>query len=112
MLIATGIFILKIAQYPAKYYKYNYNYGIFFKEKDNIKNAVKNNMFSNYTILSIEECSEATVIHKLSHQHLHVQFWKIKITDVLENGIDLKTLKTFPFPVVIYNFIEKQEINC
>lgn len=79
---------------------------------DHISETVKNVIFSNYTILGIEECSEATVIHKLSHQHLHIQFWKIKITDTLENGIDLKTLKTFPFPVVIYNFIEKQEINC
>ncbi|MCP2026934.1 A/G-specific adenine glycosylase [Flavobacterium sp. HSC-32F16] len=74
---------------------------------DYISETVKNNLFLNYTILSIEECSDAAIIHKLSHQHLHIQFWRIKITDVLENGIDLKTLKTFPFPIVIYNFIER-----
>lgn len=79
---------------------------------NSISEIVQNDMFSSYTILGIEECSGATVIHKLSHQHLHIQFWKIKINEVLENGIDLKTLKSFPFPIVLYNFIEKQEINC
>ncbi|SHF87903.1 A/G-specific DNA-adenine glycosylase [Flavobacterium defluvii] len=79
---------------------------------DYVSKEITKNIFSTYNIIGIEECSEATVIHKLSHQHLHIQFWKIKISNVLENGIDLKTLKTFPFPIVIYNFIEKQEINC
>lgn len=79
---------------------------------DYVAKELKNGLFSSYTIIGVEECSEETIIHKLSHQHLHIQFWKIKIKEVIENGIDLKTLKTFPFPIVIYNFIEKQEINC
>lgn len=79
---------------------------------DFVSKAVQNDIFSNYTILGIEDCSHATVIHKLSHQHLHIQFWKIKISQVIDNGVDTVKLKTFPFPIVIYNFIEKQEINC
>ncbi|MEP6931307.1 MAG: A/G-specific adenine glycosylase [Flavobacterium sp.] len=79
---------------------------------DFVSEAVQNDVFSSYTILGIEECSHATVLHKLSHQHLHIQFWKIKIKDIIENGLDANNLKTFPFPIVIYNFIEKQEINC
>ncbi|OMQ10995.1 A/G-specific adenine glycosylase [[Flexibacter] sp. ATCC 35103] len=79
---------------------------------DVVSVAAQNDFFSSYTILSIEECSEKTVIHKLSHQHLHIQFWKIKIEEIIENGLNVSKLKTFPFPIVIYNFIEKQEINC
>jgi A/G-specific adenine glycosylase len=79
---------------------------------DFVSKAVENELFSAYTIIGIEECSHATVIHKLSHQHLHIQFWKIKIDGIIEKGIDANNLKTFPFPIVIYNFIEKQEINC
>jgi len=79
---------------------------------DIVSNAVQHDVFSTYTILGIEECSEATVIHKLSHQHLHIQFWKVKIAETIKNGLNINDLKTFPFPVVIYNFIEKQEINC
>ena len=79
---------------------------------DFVSNAVQNDIFSSYTILGIEDCSHATVIHKLSHQHLHIQFWKVKIEEDILNGVNSSDLKTFPFPVVIYNFIEKQEINC
>lgn len=74
---------------------------------DFVSNVVQNNVFSNYTIIGIEEYSHATVIHKLSHQHLHIQFWKIRINEIIKEGIDLNQLKTFPFPIVIYNFIEK-----
>ncbi|MFB9078587.1 A/G-specific adenine glycosylase [Flavobacterium procerum] len=66
--------------------------------------------FSHYTINSIEKCNDS-VVHKLSHQHLTIQFWKIKIKDIIENGIDAEKLKTFPFPIVIYNFIENMEIK-
>jgi A/G-specific adenine glycosylase len=72
-----------------------------------VSKAVQNDFFPSYKIIGIEECANATVIHKLSHQHLHIQFWKIKINEVIENGLDFKTLKTYPFPIVIYNFIEK-----
>lgn len=79
---------------------------------DVVSKAVRNDIFPSYTILSVEECSETTVVHKLSHQHLHIQFWKVKIAEIIENGLNASELKTFPFPIVIYNFIEKQEINC
>jgi A/G-specific adenine glycosylase len=79
---------------------------------DFVSKTVQNDIFANYTILGIEDCSHATVIHKLSHQHLHIQFWKIKIKEIIENGVDSVSLETFPFPIVIYNFIKKQEINC
>lgn len=72
-----------------------------------VSKAVQDAFFSQYKINSIEECSDATLIHKLSHQHLHIQFWKIKIKDQIENGINKQDLKTFPFPIVIHNFIEK-----
>lgn len=79
---------------------------------DFVSEKVQHDFFSHYTIIGIEECSETSIIHKLSHQHLHIQFWKIKIKEIIENGIDAEILKTFPFPIVIYNFIEKQELNC
>ncbi|KIO53702.1 A/G-specific adenine glycosylase [Flavobacterium hibernum] len=74
---------------------------------DAVSKAVTNDIFSSYTVLSIEECNEATVIHKLSHQHLHIQFWKVKIQEVIVNGVNFDNVKTFPFPIVIFNFIEK-----
>jgi A/G-specific adenine glycosylase len=77
---------------------------------DFVSRIIREEILSSYIITGVEECSHATVIHKLSHQHLHIQFWKVKISDILSNGLNCNELKEFPFPIVIYNFIEKEEI--
>ncbi|WP_310558319.1 A/G-specific adenine glycosylase [Flavobacterium sp.] len=59
-------------------------------------------------IESLSENNPESIIHKLSHQHLHIKFWKVKVKGTIENGINAATLKTFPFPIVIHNFIEKE----
>jgi A/G-specific adenine glycosylase len=60
------------------------------------------------TIISVLEYNSESIIHKLSHQHLHIKFWKATVKGSFENGLDLKTVKTFPFPIVIHNFIEEK----
>ena len=57
--------------------------------------------------LSIYELDHLAVIHKLSHQHLHIKFWKLKFKGKIENGVNLDDLEELPFPIVLYNFIEK-----
>lgn len=56
----------------------------------------------------IYEYNTKSVLHKLSHQHLYIRFWKVQVEETLENAIDIKTLRNFPFPIVIHNFIEKE----
>jgi A/G-specific adenine glycosylase len=73
---------------------------------DFISTNIQDEFFKNNTIISIEDGNDKSIIHKLSHQHLHIKFWKIKVEGTIENGIDAATLKTFPFPIVIFNFIE------
>lgn len=51
--------------------------------------------------------NDVPVIHKLSHQHLHIRFWEVATDEDVADAIDAETLKTYPFPIVIYNFIEK-----
>ena len=58
-------------------------------------------------ILGVSESNHKSIIHKLSHQHLHIKFWKVSIKGRVANGVDWTSLKTFPFPIVIHNFIEK-----
>ncbi|MFV5687761.1 A/G-specific adenine glycosylase [Flavobacterium sp. ZT3R25] len=74
---------------------------------DCITERIQKEFFTNNGIISIMECNEKSIIHKLSHQHLHIKFWKVNIKGTIENGIDVVTLRTFPFPIVIHNFIEK-----
>ena len=59
-------------------------------------------------ISEIQLYNSDAIIHKLSHQHLSIKFWKIKVGGTLLNGIDLKSASEFPFPIVIFNFISNQ----
>ena len=72
---------------------------------DNISKQIKTN-FNHWNILSIGEESSKSTIHKLSHQHLHIQFWNVKVAGVLTNGINKTDLKSYPFPIVLHNFIK------
>lgn len=75
---------------------------------DYIVERIEKEFFVNESIENVIEYNEKSIIHKLSHQHLHIKFWKVNIKGVVENGTDAATLRTFPFPIVIHNFIEKE----
>ena len=61
-------------------------------------------------IESISIYNDNQIIHKLSHQKLHINFYKVEVSKKLNNGIELDSLRNYPFPIVIYNFIEKYSI--
>ena len=75
---------------------------------DFITERIESDYFQDNSIVSILEDNDKSVIHKLSHQHLHIKFWKVNLNGSIENGINNTVLRTFPFPIVIYNFIEKE----
>jgi A/G-specific adenine glycosylase len=73
-----------------------------------ITEQIQSDYFKDNSIISILEDNDKSIIHKLSHQHLHIKFWKVNLNGSIENGINNTVLRTFPFPIVIYNFIEKE----
>jgi A/G-specific adenine glycosylase len=75
---------------------------------DTVAQQIQQHFFQENEIASLLEYNEESIIHKLSHQHLHIKFWKANLKGTIENGIDLETAKTFPFPIVIHNFIEEK----
>lgn len=62
---------------------------------------------SNTEILSIKPLNQNVILHKLSHQHLYIRFYKIDVKGALEGAISYESMLSCPFPIVIYNFIEK-----
>jgi A/G-specific adenine glycosylase len=72
------------------------------------KNIIEN--YPEYTFESISCYNSAPVIHKLSHQKLHINYYKLNVMQEIMDGIPLFSIKNYPFPVVIYNFIEKYSI--
>ncbi|WP_430411448.1 A/G-specific adenine glycosylase [Kordia sp.] len=55
---------------------------------------------------SITQFNKKVIIHKLSHQHLHTTFWILETSNMLEKGIPLGTIRKYPVPILIGNFIE------
>lgn len=58
-------------------------------------------------VLSIEEINARPIIHKLSHQHLHIKFRKIKVKGIVQNGIKSEQLRDYPMPAVLFNFVSE-----
>ncbi len=46
------------------------------------------------------------IVHKLSHQHLYTKFWVVKKDKLHDNQVDWKTIKKYPVPILIANFLE------
>ncbi|PJJ09651.1 A/G-specific DNA-adenine glycosylase [Flavobacterium sp. 1] len=75
---------------------------------ETVVKQINQHFFQENKMESLLEYNEESIVHKLSHQHLHIKFWKANLKGTIENGIDLETAKTFPFPIVIHNFIEEK----
>lgn len=60
-------------------------------------------------ISNITSMESDAIIHKLTHQHLHIKFWKINQNTIFEHGLDFESLNKFPFPIVLHNFIENNK---
>ena len=69
---------------------------------------MQNQQFVINEVLNIHWYNSETTVHKLTHQHLNINFWKIGVKGKLANGINWESAKKMPFPIVIFNFIEKE----
>ena len=74
-----------------------------------ILKQIQEQSFVENGIVLMSELNTIPQVHKLSHQHLHIKFWKVNVKGIIENGIDYEALLQFPFPIVIYNFVEKSK---
>jgi A/G-specific adenine glycosylase len=55
---------------------------------------------------SISLFNKKEIVHKLSHQHLHTQFWIVKTKTASEANIDWMDVEDYPVPVLIANFLK------
>ena len=71
-------------------------------KKLNAEHSVLKNCDFEYSLFNTED-----KIHKLSHQHLHTKFWIIEADTLSIEHIPISSLKTYPVPALIRDFIEK-----
>ncbi|MFK7049853.1 A/G-specific adenine glycosylase [Flavobacterium columnare] len=75
------------------------------KEKiSEIKNRISE-QYSNSKSITLLEHEQ--IIHKLSHQNLDINFWKIELCTDHEVGLSYNELKKLPTPIIIHNFLER-----
>lgn len=57
---------------------------------------------------AIKKLTTNTIKHKLSHQHLHINFYEIdgKHLKTNEGFVEIATLNQYAFPIVLWNFIK------
>jgi A/G-specific adenine glycosylase len=50
------------------------------------------------------------IVHKLSHQNLHTQFWIVPLQEEIANSISFSDVTNYPVPVLIADFINTFKI--
>lgn len=68
---------------------------------ETIAPLIKNDTDFGDSVVSIQEANPISLIHKLSHQHLYIKFWKVTVNNTLTDGVNPEQLRTFPFPLWI-----------
>jgi A/G-specific adenine glycosylase len=79
-----------------------------FEETD-IENTIveiKKLRFESNKPIKITLLNDEYIKHKLSHQDLHIRFFKLTFKEKLIQAESLSKIKEYPFPIVIHNFIE------
>lgn len=61
-------------------------------------------LFTKETTISLFNTKE--IVHKLSHQHLHTQFWIVETKQLSSANVEWKAIEDYPVPVLIANFLE------
>jgi A/G-specific adenine glycosylase len=55
---------------------------------------------------SVVRFNPKPLVHKLSHQHLYVTFWIVRLGRPLQGAIPVSRMEEYPVPVLIANFME------
>jgi A/G-specific adenine glycosylase len=86
-----------------------YQFPLIESEKNIDKNELVSSdefikLFPDETTITLFNKKE--IVHKLSHQHLHTQFWIVETASSSEAKIKWNTILNYPVPVLIANFLE------
>lgn len=75
------------------------NYKVLIKNLDFIEFIEKKDF-------DLQLLTQKDIIHKLTHQHLYIKFWLLKVAKFNQKTISWQSISSLPVPIVIHNFIE------
>ncbi|WP_320816221.1 A/G-specific adenine glycosylase [Flavobacterium sp.] len=76
------------------------------KSSDTSMELIKAFRFNDIKPIEILMLNENYIKHKLSHQDLHIRFFKLSFNGELKGAESIEKIKEYPFPIVLHNFIE------
>lgn len=79
-------------------------------EKELITHEKFNQMFATLQV-SVKLLNNKIKVHKLSHQHIYAKFWEISTSNSPHFLESWSTIKKFPVPTLIDNFINQYNFN-
>ncbi|WP_347923700.1 A/G-specific adenine glycosylase [Pontimicrobium sp. SW4] len=75
--------------------------------RENLKSHSKIKDLLNENAYELSLYNDNDIIHKLSHQHLYTKFWVIEAHTLPKGSIPISTIRQYPVPILIGNFIEQ-----
>jgi len=72
---------------------------------DQLKKIIEQKTFYDQKPIDIMLLNEKPILHKLSHQHLFIQFYLLTFNSQLPDSKPLDSIRKLPFPIIIYNFM-------
>lgn len=76
------------------------------------KELIQNELLKNIPVKEIILFNDTPWIHKLSHQHLHTQFWIVETSKIpTQNNIKWSRIEDYAIPKLIHNFLESYKIQ-
>ncbi|NBL63765.1 A/G-specific adenine glycosylase [Flavobacterium sp. NST-5] len=74
-----------------------------------ISHEIHKKFGSEYEIEKIIPLTIIPILHKLTHQSLYIRFFKVEVNGTISNAISWESIDLYPFPVIIFNFLQKKE---
>lgn len=75
-------------------------------EETEVLERIRDLYSKTHSIKTIGLFFENKITHKLSHQNLHIWFWRINLRSAIKAGVSMQEISRYPFPIVLHNFIE------
>lgn len=72
----------------------------------------KNTAFSGLDLSSLTLLTKTPIVHKLSHQHLYTQFWRLDGEIPSLKTIAMEDLETYAFPTLLDDFFKSRINPC
>lgn len=83
-----------------------YQFPLIETKKNLSEKSLRELMGQKTDFIELDLFNDKDIIHKLSHQHLYVKFWIVRVKKINGDSIKIPEIVNFPVPILIGNFID------